>query len=136
MKETVHSNSTSSSEIKKPVLKEKRDGNSQDIHSEDWIESLHQEQLPSIQLSSRNIDQPEFLTTKEENKFRVKLQVFEGPLELLLNLVKEHELNINDIPITFITNQLIKDPHGIAYKDANLYTVLTPLDELIKIYLK
>ena len=108
MKETVHSNSTSSSEIKKPVLKEKRDGNSQDIHSEDWIESLHQEQQPSIQLSSRNVDQPEFLTTKEENKFRVKLQVFEGPLELLLNLVKEHELNINDIPITFITNQYME----------------------------
>ena len=94
--------------MKKPIQKEKKDGNFQDVHSDDWIESLHQEQLPSLQLSSKNIDQPEFLTTKEENKFRVKLQVFEGPLELLLNLVKEHELNINDIPIAFITDQYME----------------------------
>tara|TARA_A100001037_G_scaffold298079_1_gene321149 strand:+ start:47787 stop:48686 length:900 start_codon:yes stop_codon:yes gene_type:complete len=94
--------------MKKPIQKEKKDGNFEDVHSDDWIESLHQEQLPSLQLSSKNIDQPEFLTTKEENKFRVKLQVFEGPLELLLNLVKEHELNINDIPIAFITDQYME----------------------------
>ena len=28
-----------------------------------------------------------------------KLEVFEGPLDLLLHLISKHKLNINDIPI-------------------------------------
>lgn len=39
--------------------------------------------------------------------FRVKLDAFEGPLELLLHLVREHKLDINDIPIAFITEQYL-----------------------------
>ncbi len=40
--------------------------------------------------------------------FRVRLEVFEGPLELLLHLVREHKLDIHDIPIAFITEQYLK----------------------------
>ncbi len=40
--------------------------------------------------------------------FRVKLEVFEGPLELLLHLVREHQLDIHDIPISFITDQYLR----------------------------
>lgn len=36
---------------------------------------------------------------------RVVLPVFEGPLDLLLHLVKVHEMDINDIKISEITNQ-------------------------------
>lgn len=37
--------------------------------------------------------------------YKVKLDIFEGPLDLLLHLIKEQELNIYDIPIAKITKQ-------------------------------
>lgn len=120
LKETIHNNSIASSEIKKPILKEKKDGKIQEVHTEDWIDSLNQEQLPSLELTADRRNQPEFLTTKEENKFRVKLQIFEGPLELLLNLVREHELNINDIPIAFITDQYMEYVNLMKNSNINL----------------
>ena len=39
----------------------------------------------------------------------VKLQVFEGPLDLLLHLIEKNKVNIYDIPIVEITNQI----HGL-----------------------
>ena len=33
-----------------------------------------------------------------------KLQVFEGPLDLLLHLIEKNKVNIYDIPIVEITN--------------------------------
>ncbi len=44
--------------------------------------------------------------------YQVALDVFEGPLDLLLHLVKKHELAILDIPISFITEKYL------AYLDA------------------
>ncbi len=40
--------------------------------------------------------------------YKVKLDVFEGPLDLLLYLIKKDELNIYDIPITRITGQYLE----------------------------
>jgi segregation and condensation protein A len=37
--------------------------------------------------------------------YQVALPVFEGPLDLLLHLVRKHELDILDIPIAFITEK-------------------------------
>lgn len=37
----------------------------------------------------------------------VKLQVFEGPLDLLLHLIDKNKINIYDIPISEITNQYL-----------------------------
>ncbi|MEG2429502.1 MAG: segregation/condensation protein A [Oscillospiraceae bacterium] len=37
-----------------------------------------------------------------------KLEVFEGPLDLLLHLISKHKLNINDIPITILLQQYIE----------------------------
>ena len=34
-----------------------------------------------------------------------KLDVFEGPLDLLLHLISKNKVNIYDIPINEITNQ-------------------------------
>ena len=39
---------------------------------------------------------------------KVKLQVFEGPLDLLLYLVEKNKVNIYDIPIVEITNQYME----------------------------
>jgi segregation and condensation protein A len=40
--------------------------------------------------------------------FRVDLSVFRGPLDLLLYLVRKHELDLLDIPIATITNQYLE----------------------------
>jgi len=39
--------------------------------------------------------------------YRVKLDAFEGPLDLLLHLIRQSELNIYDIPIAVITEQYL-----------------------------
>jgi segregation and condensation protein A len=39
--------------------------------------------------------------------YQIELDVFEGPLDLLLHLVKKHELDILDIPIAFITEKYL-----------------------------
>ncbi|MFC2149854.1 segregation and condensation protein A, partial [Candidatus Auribacterota bacterium] len=41
-------------------------------------------------------------------KYKVALEVFEGPLDLLLYLIKKEELDIYDIPIEKITNQYLE----------------------------
>ncbi len=40
--------------------------------------------------------------------YHVKLEIFEGPLDLLLHLIKKHELDIYDIPIAPITQQYLE----------------------------
>ncbi len=42
-----------------------------------------------------------------ENDYKVKLEVFEGPLDLLLYLIKKDEIDIYDIPIERITRQYL-----------------------------
>jgi len=39
--------------------------------------------------------------------FPVRLQNFEGPLDLLLHLIRKNEVNIHDIPIALITRQYL-----------------------------
>jgi segregation and condensation protein A len=48
----------------------------------------------------------EFESLLEE--YPVRLQNFEGPLDLLLHLIKKNELNIYDIPIALITQQYLE----------------------------
>lgn len=40
--------------------------------------------------------------------YKVQLPVFEGPLDLLLYLIKKEEINIHDIPIARIANQYLE----------------------------
>ncbi|MBF0344213.1 MAG: segregation/condensation protein A [Nitrospirae bacterium] len=41
--------------------------------------------------------------------YQIKLPAFEGPLDLLLSLIKKNKIDIYDIPIAFITNQYLKE---------------------------
>ena len=43
-----------------------------------------------------------------ESDYKVKLEVFEGPLDLLLYLIKKEEVDIYDSPIERITNQYME----------------------------
>jgi segregation and condensation protein A len=40
--------------------------------------------------------------------YEVKLDIFEGPLDLLLYLIKKNEIDIYDVPIALITEQYLK----------------------------
>ena len=44
----------------------------------------------------------------DSDRYVVKLDVFEGPLDLLLHLITKHELDVFDIPIAFITAEYLK----------------------------
>lgn len=40
--------------------------------------------------------------------YRVALPTFEGPLDLLLHLIQKHELDVLDIPISFVTEKYVE----------------------------
>lgn len=50
----------------------------------------------------------------------VKLQVFEGPLDLLLHLIEKNKVNIYDIPIVEITEQYMEYIHQMEREDLNV----------------
>ncbi len=43
-----------------------------------------------------------------EIPYEVKLEAFTGPLDLLLHLIRKHEIDIYDIPVSLITQQYIE----------------------------
>ncbi len=47
-------------------------------------------------------------TDESLSPYNVKLEIFEGPLDLLLFLIKKNELDIYDIPIAVITKQYLE----------------------------
>ena len=49
--------------------------------------------------------------------YRIKLQIFEGPLDLLLFLIRKNELDIYDIPIESVTRQYIDALHAMQQLD-------------------
>ncbi len=51
---------------------------------------------------------------------KVKLQVFEGPLDLLLHLLEKNKVNIYDIPIVEITNQYMDYISEMKRQDLNI----------------
>ena len=44
---------------------------------------------------------------EQSGDYRVQLEIFEGPLDLLLHLIRSQELEIYDIPISRITHQYL-----------------------------
>lgn len=55
-----------------------------------------------------------------ETGIPVKLQVFEGPLDLLLHLIEKNKVNIYDIPIAEITDQYMEYIHQMQREDLNI----------------
>lgn len=50
----------------------------------------------------------------------VKLDAFEGPLDLLLNLIEKNKVNIYDIPIVLITEQYLNYVSNMQIKDMDV----------------
>ena len=49
-----------------------------------------------------------------------KLEVFEGPLDLLLHLISKHKLNINDIPIVTLLDQYLEYIDRMSEQDMEI----------------
>lgn len=52
--------------------------------------------------------------------YRVRLEAFEGPMDLLLFLIRKAEVDIHDIPIARITDQYLEFLRGIERVDIDL----------------
>ena len=50
----------------------------------------------------------------------VRLEVFEGPLDLLLHLIDKNKVNIYDIPIVMITEQYMEYIKSMETKDLDV----------------
>src|SRR6202158_1414914 len=52
--------------------------------------------------------------------YRVNVPMYEGPLDLLLDLIKKHEMNIHDIQISKITTQYLEYLHKLEELDVDV----------------
>jgi segregation and condensation protein A len=59
------------------------------------------------------------LGRKLRMNFRVDLEIFRGPLDLLLYLVRKHEVEIVDLPIAPITEQFLNYLAVLEQLDVN-----------------
>jgi len=76
---------------------------------------------PPITCYNAPVDQPNQQTSgfeQTELPYQVRIENFEGPLDLLLHLIKKSEINIYDIPINLIAQQYLE--YVEAMKDLNL----------------
>ncbi len=51
------------------------------------------------------------------NHFKIKTEVFEGPLDLLLTLVEKRKLMINDIALASVTDEYLKYVEGMPHTE-------------------
>lgn len=52
--------------------------------------------------------------------YQVKLDTFEGPLDLLLHLINHYEIDIYDIPVAQITEQYMNYIHAMQHLELNI----------------
>src|SRR5215467_2107414 len=64
------------------------------------------------------VAQAEFAQSGDQ--YKVKLEMFEGPLDLLLFLIKKEEVSIYDIPIARITEQYLDYLNAMQQLDISL----------------
>ena len=59
--------------------------------------------------------------------YRIHLEAYDGPLDLLLDLIRKQEMDIHNIPISKITGQYLEYLHKLRFhrgvKSASAYGV-------------
>ena len=55
----------------------------------------------------------------QQGDFQVNLDLFRGPLDLLLYLVRKHELEVTDIPVAIISEQYLEYLEVLQQLDIN-----------------
>ncbi len=73
-----------------------------------------------IESGTATATSPEAATSALRGDYRVELDNYNGPLELLLYLIKKEEVDIHDIPIARITQQYLAHVELIRRIDINL----------------
>jgi segregation and condensation protein A len=63
------------------------------------------EAAPAISVAGA---QPEIIPDRDSDQLKIALGEFEGPLDLLLYLIRQEQVNIYDIPIARITNEYLR----------------------------
>lgn len=53
-------------------------------------------------------------------RYEVKLDIFEGPMDLLIHLIRKNEVDIYDIPIALITDQFLEYLEWLQTLDINV----------------
>ncbi len=71
--------------------------------------------MPPMSEAPRQLDFESIL-----GDYPVRLENFEGPLDLLLHLIRKHELDIYDIPIALVTQQYLEYLDLMAELDLDL----------------
>ncbi len=74
------------------------------------LQSGFHAQTAGISTSMTEISQ-ELKDSQESSHFQVKLEEFEGPLDLLLAMIRKQKIDILDIPIAHITEQFLEGLH-------------------------
>jgi segregation and condensation protein A len=72
--------------------------------------------LPNNDAAKHRVSQ---LQNESTMSFRIDLDIFRGPLDLLLYLVRKHELDVVDIPIAIITEQFLDYLEVLQELDVN-----------------
>jgi segregation and condensation protein A len=57
----------------------------------------------------RNEDAKDYIPNPESEQLRIDVPDYEGPLDLLLHLIKKHSIDIFDIPIGLITQKYLEE---------------------------
>jgi segregation and condensation protein A len=60
------------------------------------------------------------LPAPEDNEYRIELELFEGPVDLLLYLIKKNEIDIYDIPIAKIAAQFVDYIENVKKLNLNI----------------
>ncbi len=71
----------------------------------------------------------------QEEQFKIKTEVFEGPLDLLLSLIEKRKLLINDVSLAKVTDDFIsylQSREGYSIKDSSDFIVIASTLLLIK----
>ena len=65
------------------------------------------ENSDSLTTPKNEKDKNESAEVHSKDKFRIHLSVFEGPIDLLLYLIKKNELDIHEIPLSKIAKEYL-----------------------------
>lgn len=84
-----------------------REPNSEGSLSSDGTPAVEPAEVPAETRPEANSSPAQPPEAGVGNPLHVKLQVYDGPLDLLLDLIKKNEMNIYDIPIAEITQKYL-----------------------------
>jgi segregation and condensation protein A len=77
--------------------------------------------MPEVQPPSAPVEPKPMPRKDDESPFSVIVgQVYEGPLDLLLDLIRKQDIDIYDIPIARITAQYLKYVEGMKHLDVDV----------------